>query len=126
MDGAGRLRDGQLVTLLVGLGLELLAVHRAGRAFGPIHPAHVSVDPVGRPRLADVAAPAAWTLHDDWVALLRLGRHLGASGRAALLSWETVQGVEGVDLLMWLMDWATPQPLPLDVGRVGAPVMLLH
>ncbi len=117
MDGAGRLRDGQLVTLLVGLGLELLAVHRAGRPFGPIHPAHVSVSPVGRPRLADVAPPAAWTPHDDWVALLRLGRHLGASPRAALLSWETVQGVDGVDLLMWLMQWATPQPLPLDVGR---------
>ncbi len=134
MDSAGRLSDGQLVTLLVGLGLELLPLHQAGNAYGPIHPAHVSVDARGRPRLADVAPPPAWTPHDDWVALIRLGRFMGASPRAGALSWEGVTAAgavdeasrEGVSLLMWLMRWAPPEPLPFQGLRAGAEPMLLH
>ena len=36
------LSDGQVVTLMVGLGLDLVALHTEGRPFGPIHPAHRS------------------------------------------------------------------------------------
>ena len=71
-------------------------------------------------------APPGWTPHDDWVALLRLGRHLGASTLGRELSWETVGCLEGVDLLQWLMRWSTPQPLPLGDRRAGAESMLLH
>ena len=125
MDWVGRLRDGQLVTLLVGLGLELLPLHRAGHAYGPIHPAHVSVDSTGRPHLAHVAPPPTWTPHDDWAALIRLGRFVGATPRAGALSWAGVTaavavdeaGGEGVPLLKWLMGWATPEPLPLQIAR---------
>ncbi|MCZ3386661.1 MAG: hypothetical protein LH630_06785 [Actinomycetia bacterium] len=122
MASGGRLNDGQLVTLLVGLGLELRPLHEVGHAYGPIHPAHITVDSSGRPRLADVVPPPGWTPHDDWVALLRLARHVGESERAATLSWVSVAGEMGVraergapggDVLAWLMRWASPQPLPL-------------
>jgi len=111
---AGRLSDGELVTLLVGVGVELLPLHESGHAYGSIHPAHIRPDSTGRPRLVDVVAPAGWTPHDDWVALLRLGRHLGASDRSRVLSWKSVGGLEGVELLQWLMRWSDPEPLPLD------------
>lgn len=111
---AGGLTDGQLVTLLVGVALELLTLHESGDAYGPIHPAHVRLDATGRPQLVDVVAPPGWTPHDDWVALLRLGRYLGASDRAGVLSWKSVGGIEGVELLQWLMRWSAPEPLPLD------------
>lgn len=130
MASGGRLNDGQLVTLLVGLGLELQQLHAIGRAYGPIHPAHVTVDSSGRPRLADVAAPPGWTPHDDWAALLRLARHVGASERAASLSWVSIAAEMGVhgeggepggargaalsaEILRWLIRWAPPEPLPL-------------
>lgn len=103
--------DGQVVTLLVGVGLELLDRHASGVPFGPLHPAHLAIDDRGRPRLRPVTAPPQWTPHDDWVALLRLGRVLGASDRAALLSHHEVDGREGVELLRWLMEWAEPRSL---------------
>jgi hypothetical protein len=106
-----RLSDGQVVTLLVGIALELLPLHESGHAYGPIHPAHVRLDATGRPQLVDVVAPPGWTPHDDWVSLLRLGRHVGASEWAETLSWEAVGGLEGVELLQWLMRWVDPQPL---------------
>jgi hypothetical protein len=106
------LSEGQVVTLLVGLGLALVERHRRGLAYGPVHPAHVRVGADGRPHLAEVVAPYGWTPHDDWVSLLRLGRHLGASPRAGTLSWESAGAGEGVDLLHWLMAWAAPEPLP--------------
>lgn len=126
MNVGPQLSDGQLVTLLVGIGLELLPLHEAGHAYGPIHPAHVIVDTTGRPGLADVARPPGWAPHDDWVALLRLGRHLGASTLGRELSWETASCLEGVDLLQWLMRWSTPRPLPPGDVRVGSESMLLH
>jgi hypothetical protein len=134
MDASGRLGDGQLVTLLVGLGLELIPLHRAGYAYGPIHPAHVTVDAAGHPRLADVAHPVAWMPHDDWVALIRLGRFVGSSARAGVLSWAGVTAAvgvteadqEGTAVLRWLMGWATPEPLPRYAGRAGGERVLLH
>jgi len=117
MNVGPQLSDGQLVTLLVGIGLELLPLHEAGHVYGPIHPAHVIVDITGRPSLADVARPPGWAPHDDWVSLLRLGRHLGASTLGRELSWEAAGCLEGVDLLQWLMRWSTPQPLPLADER---------
>jgi len=112
------LDDGQVVTLLVGLGLELNRVHHEGRAYGPVHPTHVRIDAHGRPHLADVQPPPGWTPHDDWVALIRLGRHLGASARAKTLSWESAGCREGAGLVTWLMGWAAPEPLP--VGGLAA------
>jgi hypothetical protein len=125
MNVGSRLSDGQLVTLLVGVGLDLLPLHRTGHAYGPIHPAHVTVDAVGHPRLADVAPPAAWTPHDDWVALIRFGRFVGDSPRAGTLSWAGVTAAaeaaeadhEGIAVLRWLMGWATPEPLPPHIGH---------
>lgn len=114
MDAAERLADGQLVTLLVGIGLDLLPLHESGLAYGPIHPAHLRLDSTGRPGLADVAPPPGWTPHDDWVSLLRLGRHFGASHRAGKLCWYSVGGLAGDDLLRWLLRWADPQPLSGD------------
>jgi len=107
----GSLTDGQVVTLLVGLGLELLAVHSEGSVFGPIHPAHVAVGDDGRPALRPVPSPIGWTPHDDWVALLRLGRVVGGAGRSAELSALLVEGHEGVELLRWLIGWSAPEPL---------------
>ncbi|MEO8107562.1 MAG: hypothetical protein ABI720_09600 [Actinomycetes bacterium] len=106
------LDDGQVVTLLVGLGLELVHLHHGDRAYGPLHPAHVRVDGHGRPHLADVPSPPGWTAHDDWVALLRLGRFVGRSERSGVLSWEDAGQREGRELLQWLMQWDTPKPLP--------------
>lgn len=116
MAPAQRLRDGQLVTLMVGLGLDLGQLHAEGRVFGQIHPTHVRVDGRGRPRLIIVGPPSLWTVHDDWVALLRLGRHLGASPRAGELSWPNAGQREGVALLRWLLTWAVPEPLGDHVG----------
>ncbi len=113
------LDDGQVVTLLVGLGLELVQIHRGDRAYGPVHPVHVRVDDQGRPHLLDVPPPAGWTSHDDWVGLLRLGRHLGGSARATSLSWESAGRREGVDLLRWLLRWSPPEAL--DVTRTRTP-----
>jgi len=114
------LDDGQVVTLLVGLGLELVQIHRGDRAYGPVHPVHVRVDDRGRPHLVDVPPPAGWTPHDDWVGLLRLGRHLGGSVKAQTLSWESAGRREGVDLLRWLLQWSTPEAL--DVARTRTTV----
>jgi hypothetical protein len=106
------LSDGQVVTLIVGVGLELVHRHRDGGVHGPVHPAHVRLDRAGRPHLVEVAAPPGWTPHDDWVSLLRLGRHVGSSARAGVLSWEEAGTLEGTELLRWLLAWAAPAPLP--------------
>ncbi len=108
------LSDGQVVTLLVGLGLDLASLHTEGRPFGPIHPAHVQVDESGRPHLRLVVAPDGWTPHDDWVALLRLGRVMGCSERSSALSIHAAGRRGGADLLRWLVQWAKPEPLPLN------------
>ena len=107
------LSDGQIVTLLVGLGLDLAVLHTEGRPFGPIHPAHVQVDESGRPHLRLVVAPGEWTPHDDWVALLRLGRVMGCSERSSALSIHTAGRRGGVELLRWLVEWAEPEALPM-------------
>jgi hypothetical protein len=107
------LSDGQVVTLTVGLGLDLVPLHTQGRPFGPIHPAHVRMDETGRPHLRLVITPADWRPHDDWAALLRLGRVMGCSERSSELSIDTAGRREGVDLLRWLVQWAKPEPLPM-------------
>jgi hypothetical protein len=107
------LSDGQVVTLTVGLGLDLVPLHAQGRSFGPIHPAHVRMDETGRPHLRPVVTPAGWTPHDDWAALLRLGRVMGCSERSSALSIDTAGRREGVELLRWLVQWANPEPLPM-------------
>ena len=109
----GTLTRGQVVTLLVGVGLALLRHHGAGTPHGPVHPAHVSVDGEGRPQLASVRPPPRWTAHDDWVGLLRFGRAMGRPGQSSQLSWWSAGRREGVELLRWLLDWADPEPLPL-------------
>lgn len=108
----GTLSRGAVVTLLVGIGLELRGLHQAGEAFGPVHPAHVLVDAQGRPSLAAVTAPFGWTAHDDWVGLLRFGRAMGRPDQTGQLSWWSAGRREGDDLLRWLLEWATPEPLP--------------
>ena len=108
-----RLTDGQVVTLLVGVGLELIRLHASGGPFGPIHPAHLQLDSTGRPELQLVDATTGWTPHDDWAALLRLGRVMGCSERSSTLSIHTAGRREGVELLRWLVEWADPEPLPM-------------
>lgn len=114
------LDDGQVVTLLVGIGLELVQRHRQGHPYGPLHPAHVSVDSCGRPQLAKVLCPPGWTSHDDWVGLIRLGRHLGSSATARTLTWESTGRREGVDLLRWLLGWGEPSALDIARQRTAA------
>ncbi|HEX5017480.1 MAG TPA: hypothetical protein VFX15_07840 [Actinomycetes bacterium] len=109
----GTLSDGQVVTLLIGLGTCLEQIHQRGEVFGPIHPAHVCVGGDGRPELLPVSPPPGWTSHDDWVGLVRLGRSMGAGHRARALRWEAFDGLEGAPLLRRLMTWATPEPLPM-------------
>jgi hypothetical protein len=111
--GPGALSRGQVTTLLVGIGLDLLREHSAGGVFGPIHPAHVWVDARGRPGLRPgVVPPPGWTPHDDWVGLLRFGRAMGRPDQTGALSWWAVGRLEGTELLRWLLDWADPEPLP--------------
>jgi hypothetical protein len=106
------LTDGQVVTLVGGLGLELLRRHAAGNPYGPIHPAHVRLDEVRRPRLVPVPAPAGWTTHDDWVSLLRLGRLLGRGTWASALTWESIGRRSGHELLLWVLTQRDAEPLP--------------
>ncbi|MFL6287193.1 MAG: hypothetical protein ACJ73L_02250 [Actinomycetes bacterium] len=106
------LTRGQVVTLLVGIGVDLRRRHAAGIAFGPVHPSHVTVDDAGRPSLRDAVAPPGWTPHDDWVGLLRFGRFMGRTDESAELSWWSTGQLDDVELLRWLMNWATPEPLP--------------
>ena len=76
--GCAPLADGQTVTVLVGLGLEMSGRHRVGSVAGPLHPRAVAVGQDGRPRLRPAAAPPTWTQADDVAALLRLGWGLAA------------------------------------------------
>lgn len=66
----------QRVALLVGVCLHVLREQALGRLTGPLHPHRVSVDIDGRPVVARVAAPHAWTVQDDVVAVLRFARYL--------------------------------------------------
>jgi hypothetical protein len=106
------LTDGQVVTLIAGLGLDLLRRHGAERAYGPIHPAHVRLDERQRPWLVPVPAPAGWRAHDDWVSLLRLGRLLGQDAWASSLTWQTAGRRTGPVLLRWVLTQRDPEPLP--------------
>jgi hypothetical protein len=108
----GSLTRGQVVTLIVGVGIDLRRRHSDGRVFGPIHPSHVSIDATGRPHLLDAAVPFGWTPHDDWVGLLRFGRFMGRADEAGELSWWSTGQLEGGELLRWLLDWAEPETLP--------------
>ncbi|MFL6179677.1 MAG: hypothetical protein ACJ74E_07495 [Actinomycetes bacterium] len=116
MDGVCQWRHfltrGQVVTLLVGIGVDLRRRHAAGTAFGPVHPSHVTVDDAGRPSLRDAVAPPGWTPHDDWVGLLRFGRFMGRTDESAELSWWSTGQLDDVELLRWLMNWAKAEPLP--------------
>jgi hypothetical protein len=106
------LTDGQVVTLIAGLGLDLLRQHGAERVYGPIHPAHVRLDESRRPWLVPVPAPVGWGAHDDWVSLIRLGRMLGRDTWASALTWETAGRRTGHDLLQWVLTQRDPEPLP--------------
>jgi hypothetical protein len=109
------LTRGQVVTVLVGLGLDLCERHATGTAFGPVHPAHVRIGPDGRPVLArGIEPPPGWTPHDDWVGLLRFGRAMGRPQEAGVLSWWSAGRLEGTALLRWLVQWAEPVPLDRD------------
>jgi hypothetical protein len=109
---ADGLTDGQVVTLVVGLGIELLRCHEAERPYGPIHPTHVRLDAARRPRLVDVPETPGWTTRDDWAALLRLGRVVAAGPWGTALSLETAGGREGRGLLRWVAAGPPAQPLP--------------
>lgn len=117
----GTLSRGQVITLLVGLGLELCELQAGGEVFGPIHPAHVRIGSDGRPTLRPgVEPPAGWTPHDDWVGLLRFGRAVGRSDQSGELSWWSTGRLEGIDLLRWLLTWADTEPLPPRSDQLAA------
>jgi hypothetical protein len=65
------------VTLLIGVALDVLAAHAAGRLVGPVHPRSLVVSATGRPGITVGDAPPGWTEDDDVTAVLRLGRALG-------------------------------------------------
>lgn len=107
------LTDGQVVTLVVGLGLDLLHRHAEKHAYGPIHPAHVRLDERRRPWLVPVPATSGWGAHDDWVSLIRLGRMLGRDTWASALTWETAGRRTGHELLQWVLRQRDAEPLPV-------------
>jgi hypothetical protein len=111
------LTDGQVVTLIGGLGLDLLRRHAGGTAYGPIHPTHIRLDEARRPWLVPVPPPAAWTPHDDWVSLLRLGRLMGRGTWASTLTWQSVGRRSGRELLVWLLMQRDVEPLPPALFR---------
>ena len=94
---------GQSVTLLVGVAVEVLEAHRAGKVVGPLHPRCLLVDGTGRPVLAPAPTPPGWTATDDLVAVTRLARALGL-GR--------VSADDLCEELRRLMVTVQPEPLP--------------
>ena len=108
------LSDGQVVTLLVALGLEVLHHARRGACAGSIHPAHVDLDRSGRPCLRPSDPPPGWQPADDVMALLRLGVAL-ADARGTLVESLRDRAVRGDQtlpaVLPWLMTLAAPKPL---------------
>jgi len=112
---AGGLTDGQLVTLLVGIGLTLIEVHAAGKCHGSLHPFHVELDERGRPMLRPSDAPDGWAQRDDVLAVLRLGTALARpeGSMATELRAYASGGELALDhVVPWLLDLADPVPLP--------------
>lgn len=124
----GHLRsDGQGVTLLVGLGLELAVCHRRGECHGALHPAHFVIDACGRPRLRPMTANVGVSVAEDVMALLRLGVAVSepegvvADGCRRWLD-QGLMDPAGVDLrtvLTWLLSAVPALPLgrPRSSGR---------
>ena len=128
------LSDGQLVTLLIGIGLELSWLHAAGRPFGPVHPTHITIDARGRPGLHHTTAGSGGAIVDDTHHLLRLGAALGSeSGAVATAcrdrdqSGALEQRIQGMQpLMLWLLALVPPAPLPTrlrssDPGKRSLP-----
>ena len=113
---AGGLTDGQLVTLLVGIGLTLIEVHATRRCHGSLHPFHVELDERGRPMLRPSHAPDGWAQRDDVLAVLRLGTSLVRpdGSMATQLRAYASDGELSLDQVMpWLLRLAEPVPLPI-------------
>jgi len=111
------LTDGEVVTVLVGIALELAALHAAGKTYGSLHPVHVSVDGSGRPHLERVESTTAWSEGDDVTAVLRLGCSLstvGGSLHRNLLACSRGD-IQTVDALLHLLLQAgTPERIRRD------------
>jgi hypothetical protein len=108
------LSDGEVVTLLIGLALELAALHAAGKTYGSLHPVHVSVDARGRPHVERVESTNAWSEADDVMAVLRLGCSLssiGGSLHQALVARSRVGSQTIEALLHFLLEAGTPKPI---------------
>ncbi len=113
----GGLTDGQLVTLLVGIGLTLVDVHSAGKCHGNMHPVHVELDKHGRPMLRASSAPEGWARRDDVLAMLRLGTSLARQDGSigAALRGYAASGELALDQVVpWLLRLAEPAPLPTN------------
>lgn len=111
--------DGELVTLLVGVGLELAELHRAGRSHGALHPVHIECDSSGRPRLRPMGRSAGDGPQGDVLALLRLGAALGGEGSrvAAACRTDLYERRQAVchrslqEVVSWLLTLAAARPL---------------
>lgn len=113
------LTDGQVVTLLVGLGLQLAVLHRRGQFYGSLHPAHVECSSHGRPMLRLMAQPDGQSVRDDVLALLRLGAALGGAGGVVAKACRervrqesvTREAADLASVMRWLLTLAPAQPL---------------
>lgn len=133
LDRSATLPVGQVVTLLVGLGEALDALHAVGRAFGPFDASSVLLDRTGRPVLDGVQlvghGSVAPTADDDLRALAQLAlRCLGegrdrAAERLRELLVGVVRdpaGVDGAGLGARAATIALPEPLRLGAAAAGA------
>jgi hypothetical protein len=111
---AGSLSPGQVVTLLVGIGIQLHQLHRLGRRIGWLQPRHILLGSDGCPRIEPGSTAVGWDERDDVVALLRLGMSLaGGTGELAARLRERSQQADDnlADVVRWLVRVAPPAPL---------------
>lgn len=108
--------DGEVVTVLIGVALELAALHAVGQTYGSLHPVHVGVDSRGRPHLRRVEATCEWSEADDVRAVVRLGWSLSSPGRLqGMLTSCARSDVQTIDALTaWLLRVCAPERIRLD------------
>lgn len=112
--GPAPLTEGQAVTVLVAVGLDLVRRQHAGLGAGRLHPADVLVDAEGRPRLAPRPPSRQLSDDDERQALLRLAWSLAPPAsalRAAVVTWSRGTDRSLADLVPALLEVAEPEPL---------------
>lgn len=119
------LTEGQAVTVLVAVGLDLIQRHRAGLRIGRLQPGDVLVDAEGRPGLAPLPPNHAVPGEADRDAWLRLAWSLAPPSsplRAAVAAWSRETDPPLAGLVPELLEVAVPQPLAVAGPASSRPV----